>query len=368
MKKRICIFCETWESGGIESFLYNILTHMDLTGLEIDLVASELRGSVFTKGMEDLGVCVVELSGSQKNFLANHGLFRKLLAKRHYDAVHLNVFQGMSLYYAELARRAGIPIRIVHSHNTDIRKSATRSLKLVLHHLYSRCFTKSATDLWACSKAAAEFMFPRAELKYRGYRFVPNGIDVGRFRFRPTVRTRIRKELGLENKLVIGNVGRLCYQKNQVFLLEVLAEVIKTQPNAFLLLVGEGSDRLKLEEKAKALGVREYVIFYGASDHVEELLWAMDVFVFPSRFEGLGIVAIEAQAAGLPVVCSEYVPEEVRVTSSLSVLSLHASPKDWGNQLLAKCTRQNVNDLMARSRFDINDVATQIKKHYVEWC
>ena len=222
-KKRVCCFCESWESGGIESFLNNVLGHMDRTGLEIDLVTSQLEESVFTKQLQEKGIRFRELSGNQKNIWKNHRLFRRLLEENRYDVVHLNVFQGMSLYYAHLAKRAGVPIRIAHSHNTDLRPSRTRKLKLWLHKMFSRWYAADATAFWACSGAAAEFMFPKSELDRRGFTFIPNGIRTERFRFDEAVRDSVRRELGLEDCLVVGNVGRLCYQKNQEFLLDVFA-------------------------------------------------------------------------------------------------------------------------------------------------
>lgn len=124
------LLCESWESGGIESFLHNILLRMDLTGLEVDIVAAQLKDSVFTQALREHGVRFRELSGSQRNLPENHRRFAALLWERRYDVVHLNIFQGMSLYYAHLAKRAGVPVRIAHSHNTDLRQSLTRPLKL----------------------------------------------------------------------------------------------------------------------------------------------------------------------------------------------------------------------------------------------
>ena len=155
---KVCIYCQKWESGGIESFLHNMLTHMDRTGLEIDLVADRLCPSVFTKPLETLGVRFVELSGSLRNIGGNRRRFARLLARRQYDAVHVNAFQGMSLAMLKLAKQAGVPVRIAHSHNTDLRPGPTRRLKLLLHRLASRRYTAYATHQWACSAAAAEFL------------------------------------------------------------------------------------------------------------------------------------------------------------------------------------------------------------------
>ena len=365
--RRICCFCESWESGGIESFLHNVLFRMDLTGIEVDIVAAQLKDSVFTQSLREHGVRFRELSGSQRNLPENHRRFAALLRERRYDVVHLNIFQGMSLYYAHLARRAGVPVRIAHSHNTDLRQSLTRPLKLWLHRWYSRHYAADATALWACSERAARFLFPAELLAQRGFTFIPNGIDVDRFRFRPDVREAVRRELGLTDQFVVGNIGRLCQQKNQSFLLDVLAQAAKLRPDLRLLLIGEGGDLAALKEKAERLGVANRVLFYGTTKYPERLLWAMDVFAFPSLFEGLGIVSIEAQAAGLPVVCSENVPPEAAVTPLVTRLPLAEGAAAWAGALLSKQKIDRSGDVyrLRTAGFDIDDVAASMKQNYL---
>lgn len=360
-KWRVCCFCEQWESGGIESFLNNVLIRMDLSQLEIDIVAARLSESVFTEPLKAHGVHFYELSGRQNEMTRNHQAFRKLLKERGYDVVHLHVFQGLSLAYAHLAKEAGVPVRIAHSHNTDLRKSPTRWLKLRFHEWGRKRYEGDCTRLWACSGAAARFLFSSQE-----YQFIPNGIETERFRFDPAVRAQVRAELGLGDAFVIGNVGRLCAQKNQMFLAKVFRELLALKPNSRLLLVGEGEDLPALKERTEQLQIADKVIFYGLSDHVEQLLWAMDAFVFPSLFEGLGIVAIEAQAAGLPVLCAETVPPEAMVTEQAVQLELSAGPKAWAEAALSMKAADRVAGVEAVSAagFDAGAVAEKVK---AEW-
>lgn len=283
--KRICCFCESWESGGIESFLASVYTHADLSELEIDIVTSKLLDSVFTARLEKLGIRFYQLSGSQRRLLTNHAMFRRLLRERHYDVLHINAFQSLSLYYAKLAMQAGVPVRIAHSHNTALRKSPLRWAKMLLHRMGRQYLGRYATALWACSRDAANFLFSQRDLAARGYTFIPNGIALSRFRFDPKQREAARAELGCSDGVLIGNVGRLCYQKNQEFLLDILPAILTREPRARLLLVGEGADEEKLRSRAAALNIADRVIFYGVTGGVERLLWAMDVFAFPSRFE-----------------------------------------------------------------------------------
>lgn len=357
--RRICCFCERWASGGIEAFLYNLL-QADLTGLEVDVVTAQLEKNGWSEALEAKGVRFIRLSGSLHS-PANYRAFRRLLRQRQYDVVHLNLFQGLSLYYARIARQEGVPVRIAHSHNAALRKSPTRWLKLLLHRFGRRCFTKDATDLWACSKAAADFLFA-CDASH-----IPNGIDTQRFRFHPTVRERLRRELGLTDCFVLGNVGRLCAQKNQVFLLEVFAQLVWLRPQSRLLLIGDGEDSTKLVHRARELGVEEKVLFRGQSKEVEQLLWVMDVFALPSLFEGLPIAAVEAQASGLPVLCSQGLSPEIKLTENLRFLPLEAGAKAWAETLLnMNCEdRQQAADRVREAGFEAREVARQILQVYL---
>ncbi len=365
-KTRVCCFCETWESGGIESFLYNLLTHMDLEQIEVDIVVSRLGKSVFTQELQKRGVHFYELSGSPLKILKNDAMFRKLLKTRQYDVVHFHVFQALSLRLAHRARRAGVPVRIAHSHNTSLRKSRTRRLKLWVHCCARQLWAGDATDFWACSQDAAKFMFSQRTLERRGWIYIPNGIDIERFRFRSQEGLQTRQALGLTNEFLVGCVGRLCEQKNQEFLLDVFSELQRTAPTSKLLLVGEGSKKDELREKAERLGIAKDVIFYGTSDQVEKLFWAMDVLAFPSLYEGLGIVAIEAQAAGLPVVCSERVPEETHVSPLLQTTALSEGAEAWANALLSagRIRREEAGSILKGAGFEIAEVAACIQGAY----
>lgn len=366
--KRVCIYCQTWESGGIEAFLNNVLQHMDLSDLQVDIVVDVMKESIFTDGLRALGITFRELSGSSRALTRNYRCFARLLRRQTYDVLHLNVFQALPLVYLPLAKRKGISIRIAHSHNTMLRKSRTRLLKLGIHKLTSCLFAKDATNLWACSSDAAKFMFPAALLRQKNYQFIPNGIDLCRFRFDAAERERVRKQLHLEKAFVVGHVGRLCFQKNQSFLLDIFAQVYAQDISARLLLVGEGETLAELKKRAKQLSISNAVIFYGTTPHVEKLLWAMDVFVFPSVFEGLGIAAIEAQAAGLPTICSDGVPQEALASSLALQIPLSAPAEQWAQMIFAVrngLTDFNPVEQLMAGGFDIRHVSSDVKKAYL---
>lgn len=364
--KRICCFCERWESGGIESFLYNVLMHTDLDGMEIDIVAARLCESVFTDALKERGVRFVELSGKLRS-PENNLLFRRLVRERRYDAVHFNLFQGLALYYAVIARQEGVAARIVHCHGAGLRSSRTKQLKLLLHRLGSRLLLSSATDLWACSRQAAQFLFAG---EADSARIIPNGIETERFRFSEEARKTVRAALGLTDQTVIGTVGRMSREKNQTFLLDVFAAFAPRCPDSRLLLVGAGEEEQALRRQAETLGIADRVIFYGTTSDVAGVLAAMDVFVFPSLAEGLGNACVEAQASGLPVLCSEHIPPEARLTPLVHTAELGRGPRSWAEEL-SVCLRETGDRsdgaaLIRAAGFDISDAARLVTAAYME--
>lgn len=361
--KKICVFCETWSSGGIESLLCKLLTQMDCTGLRIDLVVARREDSVFTQALTASGVRILPLSGSKLRWLSNCRRFRALLRENQYDVVHVNAFQGLQLCYLSLARRAGVPVRIAHSHGSGLRRGALRWAKLLLHNAGKRLFARDATHRWACSRQAADFLFgPEA-----AFQFIPNGIDTARFRFRAEERDRVRARLEVEGRFVVGSVGRLDAMKNHTFLLEVLARLLPRRPESLLLVVGDGPERQRLEDRAAALGLSGHVRFYGVTGRVEELLWAMDAFAFPSLFEALGMAAVEAQAAGLPVVCSEHIPPEANLTALFHTVPLCGGADAWAEALLCRnpASREEFAAAVARAGFESRDVAAMVRDAYL---
>lgn len=361
--RHICCFCETWASGGIESFLNNVLLHMDLTNAEVDIVASCVKPSVFTAKLEAKGVHFVELSGKLRN-AANFIKFYNLVREKQYDVIHFNLFHGLALCYVQMAKKCGVPTRIVHSHGAGLRKSKTKQIKLLLHKIGRILWSNTATEYWACSRTAAEFLFGKKQ-----YCFIPNGIDVDRFRFCDRVRERVRKELSISNKTVVGTVGRLSQEKNHRFLLDVFYKFRIKHPNSILLLVGDGDEKASLFEYANHLGVSDSIIFYGMSTQVNELLCAMDIFVFPSIFEGLGIAVVEAQVSGLVVLCSEGIPEEAHLSDNIVALSIE-NKDAWvagiENLLDISRNRHSAADQIKRAGFDSENVAKIVFDKYME--
>lgn len=364
--KRICIYCDNFESGGIEAYLCNILTHMDLSGLEVDIVAARISQSVFASKIRAKRINLCPLSGKTSGLLKNHMEFKALLREKKYSAVYCNIFHALSMWYLWTAKQAGVPIRIAHSHNSDLRPSITRQLKLVIHRLARRVFTSAATQMWACSMPAMEFMFPQRAIQARMIQLIPNGIETQNFSFDAKVRDKVRTELHLQKNFVIGNIGRLCTQKNQSFLLDVFQKIYQRIPSSRLLLIGDGEKSLRLQEKAARLGVEGAVLFMGLREDIPKLLWAMDFFVLPSIFEGLPITAVEAQAAGLPCIFSDRITQEAVVMPNAVCMPLEDGIDAWADAILRLkekgYDRKSAAIEMRERGFDIGNTAKYVEK------
>lgn len=363
MKKiRVCCFLECWESGGIESFLLSLFENIDLEKFEIDVVAEKTKDSVFTDRLRSLGIGLYELSGRLRS-PKNRRLFRELLRERRYDVLHLNVFHSLAMAYAKDAARQGVKIRIAHAHGAGLRRSFARPLKLLLHRFGRHVYGKYVTKRIACSTVAAEFLFGNAQGG-----IVKNGIALDRFVYDGDARREIRHELDVGESALIGAVGRLSWEKNQELLIRALPGVLEHFPDARLLLVGEGFDGPMLFTLAEQLGVCDSVIFYGTSDNVPALLSAMDIFVLPSRFEGLGIAAIEAQCSGLVTLVSEATPSETRVTELAESFpfSEKALSEKIVSHLSALPERRSYRDELLAAGYSDKEKAAALTEYYTE--
>ena len=363
--KKVCIYCEKWGSGGIESFIVNTLEHMDRTSIKVDIVVSCIISDLFINRLNDLQISIHELSGQTCDFFGNYRKFCDELKTKKYDVVHINAYVATTSLFAVAARQRGVKKVIIHSHNSNLRKSWLRPLKLVVHNICKHSLMYYATDFWACSRKAEEFMFPKS-VNSKEVAIVPNGIDTERFAFNEQIRTQERKRLGVTEKIVIGNIGRISDQKNQEFLIDIFESIHRKAEDTVLLVIGDG-DIGELKAKVTLAGIADEVIFYGPSSHVESLLNAMDIFVFPSKFEGFGIVAVESQCNGLNTFCSSAVPGDVSVTSLCHKIPLTLSAAEWAEHILnsnIKINRDGYAKQVKESGYDIVQTSKWIQCEY----
>ena len=297
--------------GGISTVMLNYASRFDPAKVRVDFLVHGLASGPREEEAKALGAQIIHVPHKRDGYEKNRRALLDAFRAGGYDIVHAHM-DGMNGYVLSLALRAGVPRRISHSHNTQFL--TTNPLRLRLHRLTANRIPRVATDMLACSEAAGRFLYGDALFDAGRVAVVPNAIALSRFRFDAPGRERLRDALGVADKFVIGHIGRLDYQKNQEFLLPVLEAVRKTRPETVLLLVGDGDARAELQAEIDRRGLADGVRLLGYREDVHTLLSAFDLFALPSRFEGLGIVLIEAQRSGLPCLASAEVPRETRVT------------------------------------------------------
>lgn len=352
-------------SSGVMNVIMNYYRKIDKTKVQFDFLYWKDYKESFENEINELGGNVYniptpgftrEYYRGINNFFKNHMRSHKVL---HLHEVYLNTF------ICPIARKYGIEHIIAHSHTTkysDIKWKAIRNkiLCIPLKH--------NANIYFACSKEAGEFLYGKKLVMEGEVHIINNAIDCQRFRFNKEMRERTRIELGLKNKLIIGHIGRFNEQKNHEFLIDVFYEVCHRKNDCVLMLVGEGPLKNRIEEKINNLKIADRVLLLGQRDDVEYLLQAMDVFVFPSIFEGLGIVLIEAQCTGLRCIASNVVPIEAKVTDNLSFLDLKLGTTIWAENITKndnRIVRRNESGKIKKRGFDIRNEAKNLEELYL---
>lgn len=365
-RKKICVYCDTWTQGGIETFLSETLLHMDTGDMSFHLLCAEKFGSRFDTQLEEKGIPVQAIlpangAGALEKTLKTALPLARFCREEGVEIVHLNVFHGVSLLQALVLKLYGVKRVIVHCHGAGFRESSHKKQKLLGHRLCKKLFFWAADERWAASQQAAKFLFGN-----RPAHIIPNGIEVPRFRFDVETRTVLRRELQVDGQQLLGCVGRLDSQKNQQFLLTLLDKLKQSGSNTKLLLIGDGEDRSALEKRVQELGLGADVVFLGHSNRVGEWMCAMDALLIPSTSEGLGIVAIEGQASGLPVLCSTGVPQEVRLSETVHFLPL-SDIEQWIRAVNARFSydRLEMNRQIHGSQYNIENSATLVRELYL---
>ncbi|MBQ7497272.1 MAG: glycosyltransferase family 1 protein [Selenomonas sp.] len=354
--------------GGLETYLMQQFHNLDPQKVQYDFV--NITGEhdiVFQEDILSHGSRIYKVCSRHINPLRHYWQWLKLLGRvgSKYGAIVLNTNSLGYVFPLWAAKFFGIPKRIIHSHNGGF-ENRVGFVKGCLIKLNKCLLRQSATDYWACSQRAGEWMFGNRQ----AFTVIPNAIRVSDFAYCPEVRNRKRAELGLEGQLTVGHVGRFTNQKNHQFLLEIFAELCKLHDKARLLLAGDAvEDASYLENakrRAKELKLEDKVMFLGMRSDVKELMQAMDCFVLPSKFEGLPLVGVEAQAAGLPCFFADTITKEIGISSSAHFLSLQETPQVWARQILAGVRegRQDNAAQIGQAGYDIEIAVKDIEKYF----
>lgn len=322
--------------AGLETVLMNYYRNIDRTQIQFDFLTHRPERDDYDDEIEALGGKIYRAPRLYpQNYPAYFRYMKQFFAEHpEYQIVHSHI-DAMSYLPLLAAKKAGVPVRIAHSHSSGIDKD----LKYGLKQYYRYRLPSAANYFWACGEVAGRFLFRK-----RPYTLIANAIEAERFYFDSQIRKQKRKEFGLGEQLVVGHAGRFCYPKNHEFLLKIFQCLLMQEPNAVLLLVGKGEKEPQIRELAGNLGIADQVIFAGSRNDLNEIYQAMDIFVMPSRFEGVPMVGIEAQFSGLPCLFSDKVPQEVAFTDRCRFLELKLPAEQWAQKILDSVGQRMPND------------------------
>ena len=343
-------------NGGAESFIMNMYRNIDRSKVQFDFLLRS-NENCFKDELEKMGSRVYTTASFPRHFIRNALQTSRFFKEHHFDIVHVHANALLYTYALSCAKKNGVKCRIIHSHSSAI----VYAQLLPIHNANKYRIQKLATDFFACSDVAGKWMFPGR------YTLVRNAIDLPAFAFCEQKRVQFRERLGIKSdEFVLGHVGRFAETKNHVFLVDVFYELLKYRKNSKLVLVGEGELMPKIKERVQQLDLSDQVVFLGARKDVADIINAFDVFVFPSIYEGLGIVIIEAQANGVPAICSDAVPDQAIIGSAVTKLSLASGAKVWADYILnTELQRVQLMDRLQAAGYDVRAEAKKLQEYYL---
>lgn len=357
---RVLHVVTTMNRGGLETMLMNYYRHIDRQEVQFDFLEHRDAKSDYDQEILSLGGKIYRLPKLNPFSISYYWKLNTFFREhQEYRIVHVHQ-DCLSSIVLKAAYQNHVPVRIAHSHSS----SQDRNLKYIFKRHYMKKIPKYATHLFACSKEAGDWMFLG-----KHYQIVRNAIDTKKFLFNERQRAYMRKKLGIsDSELVVGHVGRFSFPKNHNFLIDIFNEMQKINENSILLLVGAGELEHSIKEKVNKMGLSQKVKFLGKRSDVNNLMQAMDIFIFPSNYEGLPVTLVEAQAAGLPIIKSDRVSSQCEITPYIYTLSLNSSSYEWANkaiQIVNYSSRSNTLEDLIESHYDIYSNAVWLKNFYL---
>lgn len=370
-KTKVLIFVDRMRHGGIQQFIVENIKHINKSKLQIDvLTLDDGQSYPLEDTIKDLGCDFYKLKGIWINNPFDYIKYARAINnffKQHegYKVVHMNA-SSKNFLLLRYAKKYNIPVRIAHSHNIDFQ---TKNLiKKLIGNILKLPMQKYATDYFACSMIAGEWLFGKKNITNKKVVIINNAVDYEKFKYSEEKRKKIRKEFSLKSKdILIGHVGRFTNQKNHPFLIDIFYEMTRQNKKVKLIMVGIGEKEKEIKQKVKELKIEDKVIFAGFRNDVNEIMQAMDIFLLPSLYEGLGIVLIEAQAAGLPSFTSDkVVPHEAKISKLLHYIPLEENEKQWATKILeSSLERIDTKKEMQKKGYLIEQTAKYLEKFYI---
>lgn len=339
MKKILVGMISSVGAYGLDNYVFSFWKYAS-NYAQVDCLGSrynqELEQTLHSKG------CAFHVVSGLKNPIKQYLQVKELIQKNHYDMVYLNMSTAMSVPVLMAAYDCGVERVLVHSHSAgfDATSSWKRKLMTMVHQLCKGLVCRSANEYLTCSDKAAQWMFTKKVNESGKVKRVQNAVDVSKFRFDPERRDALREQLRVQDRFVIGMVGNMSYVKNHRFIIDVFSRLAKQDSDSVLVILGDGVLRGSIEQQIRDCGLQDRVMLLGQVRASDGYMSAFDLFVMPSHFEGMPIVSVEAQCAGLPCVFSDRITSEAQITPQCSILSIE-DPEQWVTEILKKKMTQN---------------------------
>lgn len=350
--------------GGVEAVTINYYRNIDKNKVQLDFICDEDSTNIPYEEIEKKGGKVIIIPSYSKLF-KYHKALKRVLKEGNYKIIHSNI-NTLSVFSLFAAKCAGVPVRIAHSHSTTNKKEKKKNLMKQVLRPFSKVF---ATDYMCCSELAGRWLFGNKEYDKGNVYLLNNAIDLDKFKYNESLRKKKRNELGIkDDTLVIGHIGRFVAQKNHDFLIDIFNEIHKKNNNSILLLAGQGPLMEDIKNKVKELNLDDNVKFLGQRNDANELYQAFDVFLLPSLYEGLPVVGVEAQAAGLLCYLSDDMTKETKVLDITKFMSLNNTPEEWADNILddvKKYKRIDTSKEMTAKNFNIKEEAKKLEEYYL---
>lgn len=353
------------DRGGAETYIMNIYRKINRKKVQFDFVVHtndicayddeilSLGGNIY-RVPRYKGINLIEYIQAWKNLFNTHNDKWKI--------IHAHMFTTATIYL-RIAKKYGL-VTIVHSHSTAAGFGLLSKVKSLVQYPVRYI----ADYLFACSQSAGEWLYGEKHITNERFRVLNNAIDSKAFSFNLEKRYHKRTEMEIDKKFVIGHIGRFIETKNHEFIVNVFYDVVKKEKDSMLLLVGDGKMRSQIEEKVKKMNLSNNVIFAGIRSDIPDLLQVMDVFLFPSIYEGLPVTLIEAQASGVKCLISDTISQEVKITEEVKFLSLKKSSEYWAETILEYCNgypRKDTHSMICQAGYDVGENAKWLEDFYL---
>ncbi|WP_338487525.1 glycosyltransferase [Ruoffia tabacinasalis] len=367
--KYVLHYVEKMDRGGMESYIMNVYRNIDRSKYQFHFIVHTNKKSDFDEEILSLGGKILRVPTTLRSNPIKYIRFWKrfwVKNQKKYDVFHFHTNSLANIYAIKAAQKIGYNKIIIHSHSTGANKGKIQKIHDLIHLSNQKYVLRNKFKLVAVSENASDWLFGKEAIIAGKVRIVSVGIDYSLFYFNSQVREKIRKQYDLDKSIVIGHVGNFFAVKNHEFIIETFYELAKFNDNISLLLIGDGDTIQESKELVNKLKLKDNVTFTGNIENVSDFYNAMDIFIFPSKYEGLGMSMVEAQINGLPVFYSDTVPFESVISNNTLCLNLNSGSNNWAKEIQKYFTKERSREIEVNNKFNIANSSEKLTLIYEE--